>query len=158
MNIMNCVRNIFKVGLKTKDVDVQTIEVEYLGKKQDALHYIPYGMFIKPPNTDSFALIFAQEGHEDSLVTMITDIKNRDDELEEGEIFIGIPTNGTRIKIKAGGNIEIYSEGEIILETQAGNKIETTATGLSLEDLNGNTIESNATGWNINSGNHEVLL
>jgi len=156
-DIKNCIRNIFKVGLQSKYVDEQTIEVEYLGKKQDALHYVPYGIQIKTPENDSLALIFAQEGHEDSLIAMITDIKNRDNELEEGEIYIGIPTSSTRIKLKANGNLEVYSEGEIILETQAGNKIETTTTGINIEDLNGNTMVTSATGWNINSGNAEVL-
>jgi hypothetical protein len=156
-NIWNCIKNMFRVGVKSKDIDEQTIEVDYLGKKQAAVIYVPYGMQIKPPD-GLLSLIWKQENNEDSLITMITDLENRDTDLEDKEVGYGIPTITTRLKFKANGDVEIFSEGEVIVNTQAGNKIETTSTGLNIEDLNGNTMVSSATGWNINNGNHEVLL
>jgi len=112
MNIKNCIRNLFKIGLKTKTIDAQTIEVEYLGKKQDALLYVPYGMQIKTPNEDQLALIYAQEGNEDSLIALLTDIKNRDEIDDDKGLAIGIPDEKERIIFKQAGKI-IFKIGDV---------------------------------------------
>lgn len=96
--MLNSIKNIFKIGLKTKTIDEQTIEVEYLGKKQNVLLAVPYGTFVKLPDEDITTLIWPESGNEDVLIGLATDIENRDDDLEKLEVSYGIPTLKDRIK------------------------------------------------------------
>lgn len=95
MNMMQCIKNIIKAGVKTNTIDVKNIEVEFLGKKQPAFLYIPYGMQINPSN-DNITLLLSEQANENNLIAMVTDRENRD-ELDDGEVAIGIPSLKARL-------------------------------------------------------------
>lgn len=88
--------NIIQVGFKRKTKERKNIvEVEYLGKKQDALLMMPYGLHANPEN-DIFAVIMAPEDNQDSIITIPADIDSYED-LEGGEIAIGVPALEARM-------------------------------------------------------------
>lgn len=101
--MINKIKNVFKLGKKIATISKKLIEVEFQGKKQPVLLYTPYGTFINPPN-DLIVGLLADQGNEESLIGLVSDINNRE-ELEEGEIAIGIPSQGARIYFRKNGNI-----------------------------------------------------
>ena len=103
MDILQKIKNIIKVGNKTKSVDNQFIEVEFLGKKQNVLMLNPYGIMSNPKN-DNMVVLFQQEGMEDSLFGIVNDVNNRDD-LDIGDFQIGVPSKTTRIKLSTDNKI-----------------------------------------------------
>lgn len=111
MGLKQCIRNLFKLGKKTETIDTKKIKIEFLGKEQEALLFVPYGMFINLPDEDILSLLYAQSAHEDSLIAMCTDAKNRD-ELEEKEVSFGIPTLKDRIKFSKDEKI-IVTLGDV---------------------------------------------
>ena len=101
---MNKLKNIFKIGRKTKTISPKLIEAEFQGKKQPVFLYTPYGTFINPPN-DLIVGLLADQGNEESLMGMITDKVNRE-ELEDGEVAFGIPELNARIYFRKDGSIK----------------------------------------------------
>lgn len=94
-----------KIALKTRTIDVKTIEIEHLGVKREILLMMPYGLMANAPN-DSFISAFCQDDEIDSINGYPFDPINIDS-LEDTEIAIGIPTKDARIKFKSGGTINI---------------------------------------------------
>ena len=101
---MNKLKNIFKIGRKTKTISPKLIEAEFQGKKQPVFLYTPYGTFINPPN-DLIVGLLADQGNEESLIGMVTDKGNRE-ELEDGEVAFGIPGLNARIYFREDGSIK----------------------------------------------------
>ena len=110
---MNKLKNIFKIGRKTKTISPKLIEAEFQGKKQPVFLYTPYGTFINPPN-DLIVGLLADQGNEESLMGMVTDKVNRE-ELEDGEVAFGIPTGKNRIYFRKDDSIEIQNEKSSVI-------------------------------------------
>lgn len=142
-----CYKNLIKIGSQSSNEGSRTIEVEFLGKKQKVLLISPYGIQAKAPN-DTLVVLFAQQGREDTLLGYVTDPENRDD-LEEGELKIGIPGEDA--------NILFNADGDIIVEDKHGNTVTMDADGITLEDKNGNEISMESTKIVFNGGNAEIL-
>lgn len=111
-----------KVGLKTKTIDVRTVEIEYLGKKQEALLIMPYGLMSNAPD-DSFMITSCQDGNEDSFITYPTDFTNID-ELESKEVAVGIPSMKARVKFLSDGKLLVYSDEDINIKSDKNVNID----------------------------------
>jgi hypothetical protein len=120
--IKQCIRNLFRIGIKTSDGTpndsgkLVTVNIECMGKVQEALLFIPWGIHVKLPNQDVLAAIWQQEAHEDSLVTSPSDITNVDTLTGEQGLAFGIPSLKERI---------IFKDTEIIVfktgDTEGGD-------------------------------------
>jgi hypothetical protein len=112
-----CIKNLIRIGKKTSDGTpntagvINTVNVDFLGKIQPASLFLPYGIQAKTSNTDSTALIFQQEGNEDSLIVILADIKNIDTITGNEGLNIGIPSKKERIKFKDTGKITFQIGG-----------------------------------------------
>lgn len=103
------IKNLFKFGKKNSTVSNKIITVDFVGKTgQSVLMYTPYGMFYNVPENALVGLL-ADQGNEESLLGLVTDIENRED-LEEGEVAVGIPSNSNRIYFKTDGSIIIQND------------------------------------------------
>lgn len=131
---MNKLKNIFKFGVKKKTESAKLVNVEFLGKKQNVLLYTPYGIQMNPAD-DNLALLLSDEGNEENMVAFITDIENRDD-LDDGELAIGIPSSETRIIFKKDDSLEIIAKGDITVTNDGGSFSINNTTGQV--DVNGN--------------------
>ncbi len=122
------IQDIFRLGKKGKTVSPKIINVDFVGKKdQPALLYIPYGMFMSFPENGLVGLL-SDQGNEESLFALPTDLENRE-ELEEGEIALGIPALKNRIYFKKDGSIVTQNEkGSITLDAD-GNIKQLSTTG-----------------------------
>lgn len=159
---MNILKNLIKLGMKSKTIDVRKIKSKFLGQEKQALKIIPYGIMYKLPDNDIMTILIQQEANEDSLLAFCTDIKNRDDDLNELEVALGIPTKKCRIrftdddKIKVklgailGGDFAVrYTELETAfnqLKSDFDNHVHTNASsGFSLLDSSSGSV-SGSTG------------
>jgi len=147
-------KNIIKISNKTDTTDEKYIEIECFGKKQKALLLNPYGITSNPKD-DNLAVIMQQDGHEDSLMAIVIDAKNRDT-LEKGEVSFGIPSKKTRIFFNVDDEIIIFNDDNEIKLDKNGKLTATINSTFKIEDGNGNVIESTTTSVKIN-GNLEVL-
>jgi len=91
---------VFRIGRKSKSQSAGLDQVQYDGKKQDAIVFVPYGSFVNA-STGSVVGILCDHGREESLVAMPFDPDNFD-ELEEGEVGYGIPSEKNRIYFRKG--------------------------------------------------------
>ena len=105
------IKNVFKIGKKTKSVSARLVEIEFQGKKQKAVIMMPYGMFMNPAD-DSPAGILSDQCNEESLYAMIFDIANQETNgnLDDGEIAFGIPSLSSRIFFRKNGDIEMSND------------------------------------------------
>jgi len=171
--MLNKLKNLIKIGMKSETVSEKNIKVDLIGGViKEALKIIPYGLMYKLPDNDIMTVLLQPEANEESLVAFCTDIKNRDDDLNELEVKIGIPTLKSRIKFTDDDKIELFApekidinindnlslsltENETIFEDINGNKITIDSSGISIDDINGNNIVMGAGSIKIN-GNLEV--
>lgn len=102
--VLNKIKNVFKIGVKTSTSSKKLVDVEFQGKKQKALLYIPYGLFVNPQDNLPVGLL-ADQGNEESMVAFVFDIENRADDLESGEVAIGIPGGSAKIIFRSDGKI-----------------------------------------------------
>lgn len=108
------------------------IKVKVLGKEQNAIAYMPYGMFANVPN-DNIVLLLNQDGYEDSYFALQMDLSNID-QLQDKEIAIGIPTKQGRL---------LFKVNSVVLTDDNNNKIEMKSgkialTGTAIDMLNAN--------------------
>ncbi len=89
-----------RIGEKTDTVNENDVNIEFLGKTQEAFKHSPYGLTTKSPSEGVLALLFKQENNEDSLIALLTDADNR--EAIEGDVGVnvGVPTLKARIKFR----------------------------------------------------------
>ena len=170
--MLNKLKNLIKIGMKSETVSEKNIKVDLIGGvTKEALKIIPYGLMYNLPDNDIMTVLLQPEGNEESLVAFCTDIKNRDDDLNELEVKIGIPTLKSRIKFTDDDKIELFTqkidinindnlslsltENGTIYEDINGNKITIDSSGISIDDINGNNIVMGAGSVKIN-GNLEV--
>ncbi len=102
---LNKLQNIFKIGIKKDSLSNRLVTVLFQGKPnpQKAVLYLPYGMLANPP-TDIPAGLLSDQANEQSLLSLPFDIENRED-LDDGEIGIGIPSSDARIYFRKDGKI-----------------------------------------------------
>jgi len=150
---MKC--SIIKVGLKSSTVDTNAIEVDYLGKTQQALLIVPWGLFTNLPDDDILTMLIPQDGNEGSLMAVATDIANRDDDLDENEIAIGVPTEEARLRFTNDGKIKFkigdtlggdYSVRYNELDTKLQDLID------QFNDFRGNIYANHTHIFNYNAG------
>lgn len=100
---MNKLKNIFKLGKKIATISAKLIQVEFQGKKQPAVLYMPYGTFSNPADGNITGLL-SDQGNEESMIALVMDIANQET-LESGEVAFGIPAETTRIYFREDGHI-----------------------------------------------------
>lgn len=105
--LLQKIKNLIKLGLKSKTVDEKVIKVDFLKQTKKALKIIPYGTMYKLPNDDIMCVLLQQEGNEESLLSFCTDIKNRDTDLNEIEVAFGIPTLKARLRFTDDDKIKV---------------------------------------------------
>lgn len=91
---------MFRLGKKKKFVSAGMDEIQYDGKTQDAMVLVPYGTFVNAVN-ETIVGILADHGREESLLSMPFDPDNFD-EMEEGEVGFGIPSEKNRLYFRQG--------------------------------------------------------
>lgn len=151
-------KNLFKQGKKIKTLTPKLIRVEYEGKKQPALLFVPYGTHMNFPDNGLVGLL-ADQGNEESLLALPTDIENRED-LDAGEFAVGVPSLLARIFFRKDDTIK-FKIGDIEggdfavrytqLETAMTNfkaSIDTENTAETV--LTTTAVASNATQVNVN--------
>lgn len=67
-------KNLIKAGIQTKVIDTDLIEIEVMGKKQQARIIKPYGIEIDPPQDGLMYLLLSESGNEDSMLAIPVDI------------------------------------------------------------------------------------
>lgn len=99
----NPIKNLIKYGIKKLTSSSSVVEVEFQGKRQKAFLYVPYGMFANPSD-DILTMLLADQGNEESLTALPSDKANRE-ELDSGEIALGVPSLDARIFFRENGHI-----------------------------------------------------
>jgi hypothetical protein len=106
--MINKLKNLIKIGKKSDSYtsdNKKIIKAKFLGKEQQVIALVPYGIFCNVPN-DNGVLLFSQNGCEDALFGLQIDIQNID-KLDSKEISFGIPSLKARIWFDANSNINI---------------------------------------------------
>lgn len=105
---LNKLKNLFKIGIKTKTLSNKLITASFVGKKgQPVLLYAPYGMFCNPADDVPVGLL-ADQGNEESILAFPFDIENRET-MGSGEIAFGIPGKTARLKFFDNDKIALYN-------------------------------------------------
>lgn len=140
-SIMSCIKNLIKLAriLSVNDsVDIRTAQIEFLGKRQSAAVFSPYGLMHNPP-ANSMGPVWQINGEESKLMGIFDRSDQRTlKNLESGEVAIGNYAtgdyvhfrNGRIVKIVATGNVDVEAAGSAVVN--AGASAEVTAPAITL--------------------------
>ena len=133
MNLINKIRSIVRTAVLKAIFSNgyhQTCDVSYLGAKQKAVVYSPFGLYSYPENNCFVALLQVQ-GREDSLIAMPFDPSQRPD-MSKGDT--GLATGKISLMLHKNGTIEINgaSDDMVKLINEAVQLLSTTTVATAL--------------------------
>jgi phage gp45-like len=112
-------------GKDDKQYPVQ--QVSYMENTADAFVVFPYGMSANCLQ-ESFGVLLAVNGDEQSLAALITSAVDRIKNLKEGEVIFYHPKTKSFMHYKNNGDIDIEAKGNLNVKAQAVNVDAPTAT------------------------------
>lgn len=87
-------------------------QVSYLGKVGDSVVWLPYGYHASPP-AGALVLLVASQGNAESRAHIPGSPKERPTDLAPTEVALYHPPTGTRIVLRANGDLEINAVGNL---------------------------------------------
>ncbi len=130
MSIVNMLKGIVRWAIinsmSDDDKDFPIHQVEYMGKRGDAVSWYPYGYHANP-GKETLALMLAVGANSENRVVMPGSPKERIDEsmptpLKEGEVIMFHPTTKTYVHFLEDGTIDIDSQKDVNIRV-AGNAL-----------------------------------
>jgi len=92
--------------------DLRMGYISFLGKRQKAYIFTPYGLDHNPPsNSDGFC--FALQGKESNMIGLFDSPETRKKNLKAGEVAVGNTVTGSFVFFKENGDIDIFSNGNV---------------------------------------------
>ena len=119
LDFLQRIASLIKFAGYVSSKNVRTITITIDGVQHSALMMVPYGMQISLPASSSniLALSLEEKGAAENLVAIAADNINVDtpkvNNLNPGEVSVGIPAKNTRLHFLADGTIEIIYNGTI---------------------------------------------
>lgn len=117
MNLLSMLKNLIKGGKQTKPADDKggrtKAACNFLGQNRDIKQVSSYGVYSHPPIGSNW-IIFSSRANSDDLHGIGNDYKNRPKNLLEGEVVLQNLLTGAFIKFDAVGNIEVFTDKDII--------------------------------------------
>jgi phage gp45-like len=121
MDALALVKTLLRIAYVTATMDdtgqFPKIQVGYLGKTGDASVWFPFG-FHASPDLETVCVIAAMQGNPDSRVAFPGNQDNRP-ALERGEVVLFHPATGSKVHMKAGGDIEVVSTTKVLIDAPA---------------------------------------
>lgn len=125
------------------------IQLACNNKISEAERFSPYGLSSNP-KVGSQGIVIKIGGKEEDKFFLSYDPLNRDKNLKPGEVSIGSPDTGSKIKFLENSNIEVYVKNELALTLN----FETKQIVSEWDILTKGDLLSNTVGTPINLGNH----
>jgi phage gp45-like len=121
--VARAIKNVIRWALTSRDGDdagdFPAVQVGYLGKVGDAVAWYPYGLHANVP-AGELAVILSMQGNPEARVALPGSPKSRPHPIAAGEVVLYHPATGSRIHLKANGDVVIDAVGDL-LATVAGD-------------------------------------
>jgi phage gp45-like len=123
--ILQMIKQAYVSGVTDDSSAYPQVQVSYNGKATNAVRLSPYGLCTNPPNGAN-VLLLSSQAQESTKFALIDDMRNRFNNLEEGEVAVYHYDTESLIYFKNNGNIEIVANGNLLASVEGKTDLDST--------------------------------